>query len=209
MNSKSRQAPALQSLASQLLETCATVIEMPLPWSDMNAAQHISNTAYFRYFETARVHFFEQVDFVQHDEQRDTGIVLASISCKFRIPLVYPDTLSIGTRVVSMQEDRFTMRHLLVSHKHQKLAAQGEAVIVTYDYKKLCKASVPQFLINRIEALQNSRTPSLDSDDRRDSGSDVSTDSGSDVSTDSGSDVSTGIQNIVKTDTEGCCEKKR
>ncbi|MBF0234411.1 MAG: acyl-CoA thioesterase [Desulfamplus sp.] len=183
MNSKSRQTHPLQAQASQFLETCAAVIEMPLPWSDMNAAQHISNTAYFRYFETARVHFFEQVDFVQHDEQRDIGIVLASICCKFKIPLVYPDTLSIGTKVVSMQADRFTMQHIVVSHKHQKVAAQGEAVIVTYDYKKLCKASVPQFLINRIETLQNSRTLSF--------------------STDSRSNADTGIQNIVKTDTKG------
>ncbi|MBF0377619.1 MAG: acyl-CoA thioesterase [Desulfamplus sp.] len=120
----------------------------------MNAAQHVSNAVYFRYFEDARVDFFEQIDFSQRDDETGLGIVLASISCKFKIPLVYPDTISIGTKISSIQEDRFTMQHLVVSHKHQKIAAQGEAVIVTYDYKKGCKAPVPKFLIENIEKFK-------------------------------------------------------
>ncbi len=150
MTNTTNKHPELQPKAAQLLESCQSVIQIPVAWSEMNAAQHVSNTVYFQYFESARVHFFDQMDFAQHDETREIGIVLASISCKFRIPLVYPDNLSIGTRVCSIQEDRFTMEHLVISHKHQKLAAEGEALIVTYNYKKLCKAPVPQLLIQRI-----------------------------------------------------------
>ncbi len=140
-----------------LLEKCATIIEIAVAWGDMNAALHVSNTVYFKYFESARVHLFEQVDFVQRDTTKDIGIVIASISCKFKIPLVYPDTLTVGTTIESIQEDRFTMKHLLISHNHQKVAAEGEAVIVTYNYKKQCKAAVPQFLIERINNIQNNR----------------------------------------------------
>jgi len=153
VNLEAAEASQLQQQAADLLKGCATVIEIQVPWSDMNAAQHISNVAYFRYFETARVHFFEQVDFVQHGGKRDIGIVLASISCKFRIPIIYPDTLSIGTKIISMEKERFTMKHLLISHKHQKIAAEGEAIIVIYDYKRQCKTSVPEFLIERIDKL--------------------------------------------------------
>ncbi|MBF0203920.1 MAG: acyl-CoA thioesterase, partial [Desulfamplus sp.] len=142
---------------TKLLENCLTVIEMPVSWSDMNAAWHVSNITFFRYFESARVHFFEQIGFAQYDAKRDIGIVLASISCKFKIPLVYPDTISIGTKISSMQEKSFIMQHLVISHKHQKLAAEGEAVIVTYNYKEQCKIPVPQFLIQRIDNLDNSR----------------------------------------------------
>ncbi|KJR43984.1 thioesterase, partial [Candidatus Magnetoovum chiemensis] len=122
--------PELTSEALKLLEGCADLIKMPISWADMNAANHVSNIVYFRYFEDARVHLFDKIDFAQRDEKRDIGIVLASISCKFKIPLVYPDTISIGTKISSIQEDRFTMQHLVLSHKHQKIAAQGEAVIV-------------------------------------------------------------------------------
>ncbi|MBF0412387.1 MAG: acyl-CoA thioesterase [Desulfamplus sp.] len=157
MNLKEESANPLRQEAAKLLEDCATVIQIPVAWGDMNAALHVSNTVYFQYFETARVHFFEQVNFVQRDSTKDIGIVIASISCKFRIPLVYPDTLTVGTKICSIQEDRFTMKHLLVSHTHQKLAAEGEAVIVTYNYKQQCKAPVPHFLIERINNIQNHR----------------------------------------------------
>ncbi|MBF0229986.1 MAG: acyl-CoA thioesterase [Desulfamplus sp.] len=150
MNKSKNRYSDLTLQASQLLETCSTVIQIPISWADMNAAQHVSNAVYFRYFEDARVDFFEQINFSQRDEETGIGIVLASISCKFKIPLVYPDTLSIGTKISSMQEDRFIMHHLVVSHKYQKLAAQGEALIVTYDYKKGAKIAMPQSLIQKI-----------------------------------------------------------
>lgn len=137
----------------KLLASCATVIKIPVEWGDMNAGQHISNIVYFRYLEIARTHFFELVDFAQRDSKRDVGIVLADISCKFRSPLTYPDTLSVGTKVINMQKDRFTMKHILISHKHQKLAAEGEATIVTYNYKKQCKTPIPDFLIQRLDKL--------------------------------------------------------
>lgn len=155
MIKNTKQYQQLKPETEKLIEDCASVIQIPVAWGDMNAALHVSNTVYFKYFESARVDFFERVNFLQRDSTKDIGIVIASISCKFRIPLVYPDTLSVGTKICSIQEDRFTMKHLLVSHNHQKLAAEGEAVIVTYDYKKQTKAPVPQFLIERINDIQN------------------------------------------------------
>ncbi|MBF0209984.1 MAG: acyl-CoA thioesterase [Desulfamplus sp.] len=153
----SNKYPKLTKEAEKLLEPYLTVMEMTIPWGDMNAGNHVSNTAYFRYFENARVHFLEQLDFAQIDEVQGGGIVLASISCKFRIPLIYPDTISIGTQILSIEHDRFTMDHIIVSHKHQKIAAEGEALVVTYDYAKNCKSPVPQALISKINSLIRER----------------------------------------------------
>lgn len=36
-------------------------IEIPVAWGDMDAFAHVNNTVYLRWFESARIAFFEQV----------------------------------------------------------------------------------------------------------------------------------------------------
>jgi len=42
------------------------------------------------------------------------GPIQASTSCHFKIPLTYPDTVSIGPHVSEIQDDRFTMKTTLL-----------------------------------------------------------------------------------------------
>lgn len=87
---------------------------------------------------------------------QETGIgpILASTGCKFKLPLTYPDTVSVGTRVSDIGADRFVMRYVVVSHGHAKVAAEGEGLIVSYDYRALRKAPLPEEMKRRIEALE-------------------------------------------------------
>ncbi len=46
------------------------------------------------------------------------------------LPLAYPDTVSVGTKILGLKEVRFTMQYVVVSRRHGKVVADGEAVIV-------------------------------------------------------------------------------
>ncbi|MDB5949239.1 MAG: acyl-CoA thioesterase, partial [Massilia sp.] len=37
------------------------VMRMPIRWGDMDAMGHVNNTVYFRYFEQARISWFDEV----------------------------------------------------------------------------------------------------------------------------------------------------
>ena len=101
-----------------LLKEYPVVIENPVVWGDMDAYQHVNNTAYFRYFENARVKFCEEIRFsLNPEEMRGMGFVLAAIDCKFIIPLAYPDYLSVGVRVPSIDSYRFEIHHRLVTQE--------------------------------------------------------------------------------------------
>jgi acyl-CoA thioester hydrolase len=139
-----------------LLKHCPVVIETPVAWGQMDAFRHLNNTAYFRFFESARIAYFERLDLLSYMEATGVGPILASTNCRFRIPLTYPDTVSIGARVSEMETDRFTMEYYVVSHSHQKVAAEGTGLIVCFNYKKNKKTAVPVELKQRIEALENS-----------------------------------------------------
>jgi acyl-CoA thioester hydrolase len=86
----------------------------------------------------------------------EIGPILASTSCKFRIPLTYPDKVYVGARVAKIEDDRFTMEYCIVSHKHQKVAAEGVGLIVTFNYRENKKAPIPARVRQRIEELEAS-----------------------------------------------------
>lgn len=130
------------------------VIETPMAWGEMDAFQHLNNVVYFRYFESARIAYFERLDMMDMMSNTGIGPILASTSCRFRLPLVYPDKLLLGAKVTNIGEDRFMMSHRVFSTKHQKVAADGDALVVTFDYRKNKKAPVPDELRKRILDLE-------------------------------------------------------
>lgn len=136
-----------------LLAEYPVIVESPVIWGDMDAYEHVNNTVYFRYFESARIAFFDQLKFKEVKDETGIGPILASTQCRFRIPLTYPDTVSIGARVTDVEDDRFTMHYRVVSHQHKKVAAEGEGLLIAYDYKALTKAALPEIIYQRIQKL--------------------------------------------------------
>jgi acyl-CoA thioester hydrolase len=134
----------------------ALVIEIPVAWGEMDAMGHVNNTVYFRYFETARIAYFERVGFLTEMERSGVGPILASTRCRFRIPLTYPDRIWVGTRASELEEDRFLMQYRIVSDSKDALAAEGDGLIVSYDYRESRKAPIPKAVRAAIESLEGS-----------------------------------------------------
>ncbi len=141
---------------NELLASYPVVIQIPVAWGEMDAFGHVNNVVYFRYFESARIAYFRQLGLKQFLDQSAVGPILASIQCRFKFPLTFPDTLAVAARVTDIGADRFTMNHRIVSERHNRIAAEGDGVIVAYDYQLGQKASVPEDVraaIMRIEGM--------------------------------------------------------
>lgn len=131
-------------------------VVQPLEWGDMDAFGHLNNTVYLRYFENARIAYFDAIDLPGFSDGEGIGPILASLSCRFRLPLTYPDTVTTGARVTELHDDRFTMRYAVFSSQHAAMAANGEGVVVTYDYRQRAKSPLPSALRERIAAIEQS-----------------------------------------------------
>ena len=92
------------------------------------------------------------------DPKQHIGPILASTSCKFIYPLSFPDTIYASARVREVGADRFTMEYTVYSEGKQRLAAKGEGVVVSYDYREKRKASLPDFWRSRIAELESERS---------------------------------------------------
>jgi acyl-CoA thioester hydrolase len=139
--------------ARPLLSDFPVQLERAIEWGHMDAFQHVNNTVYFRFFEMARIELFKRVNF--GTDATGIGPILASTQCRYRIPLTFPDTVTIGARVApdEISEDRFVMRYIVVSHTHQAVAAVGEGLIVSYNYQQSAKAPLPAQVNDAILAL--------------------------------------------------------
>ncbi len=140
----------------ELLTNCPVVIEIPVAWGEMDSFQHVNNIVYLRYFESARIAYFERLNLMEFMNETGIGSILASVQCKFRLPLTYPDTVSVGTRISKVEHDRFVMEYHVVSHKHQKIAAEGEGVVVSFNYRENQKTPLPEEIKLRIARLEAS-----------------------------------------------------
>jgi acyl-CoA thioester hydrolase len=140
----------------ELISVYPVVIEIPIAWGDMDAFQHVNNIIYFKYFESARISYFEKIDFLEVMNETGIGPILASTQCKYKIPLTYPDHITVGAKVDTMEKERFIMKYAVISHKHEKIAALGEGVLVTFNYQNNKKTLIPDEIRKRIIDLEKS-----------------------------------------------------
>ncbi len=141
----------------ELLKPYPVVIPVTVAWGEMDAFGHVNNIIYFRYFESARIAYFERLGYTDMMAETGVGPILASTRCRYRLPLTFPDTVSVGARVTDIETDRFTMAYIVVSHRHQKAAADGAGVVVSFNYRENAKSPLPESLIRQIESLEESR----------------------------------------------------
>ena len=143
-------------MADPLLAGFPVLIPIDVAWGEMDAFRHVNNTAFFRYFETARIAYLVRIAFASGPESGAVGPILASADCRFRRPLAFPDTVEVGARATDIGEDRFTMAYRLVSRRLGEVAAEGGGVVVSYDYATGRKAPIPPAVRANIEALESS-----------------------------------------------------
>ncbi|MGB0525703.1 MAG: acyl-CoA thioesterase [Flammeovirgaceae bacterium] len=134
-----------------------TVKKIVVEWGEMDAAQHVNNTHYLKWFEASRVIYLEEMAKGQDFEiLRDLGLVVAKQECKYIFPVTFPDIIWIGVRVVEILKDRFVMEAKMVSERHERVVAIAKGYLVPFDFKTHQKAAMPPQTIEQIQALESS-----------------------------------------------------
>jgi acyl-CoA thioester hydrolase len=138
----------------ELVAGYPVVIYQAVVWGEMDAYRHVNNVVYFRYFENVRLEYFRRLDWFAFEQEHGIGPILAATHARFRKPLTYPDTIAITARVESVGEDRFILKHRIVSQRLQAVATEGEGTVVSFHYGRNHKVALPEEIRRRIEALE-------------------------------------------------------
>lgn len=135
----------------QLLKDFPVVFTQQVAWGDMDAFNHVNNVQYYRYFESARIAYFNAINL---SFEEDTYTVIASSNCRYLSPVVFPDCLYIGARVEELRNTAMRMSYHMISQQQQKVVATGEAVIVCLDKQSHEKVKLPDNLKEKILVLE-------------------------------------------------------
>ena len=125
-----------------------------LIWGDMDAYQHINNTVYFRYFEDVRMAYFEKIGVNDFMQEQSIGPILASTKADYKAPLVYPDTVTIAAKITHAQGKKIHMNYAVFSQHLGTLVAEGEALIVYFNYAKKQSCAIPEIILEKIKHIE-------------------------------------------------------
>ena len=141
-------------MPNDLLADFPVIYETDVAWGDMDAFQHVNNAVYLRYFESARIRYFEQTPMFDIMQAEGVGPIVHSHRIRYRFALTYPDRILIGVRVTGVAEDRLIAAYRLVSTKHNVIAAEGDTTIVFLDYRKGGKAPIPEPVLQAFDQME-------------------------------------------------------
>lgn len=130
-------------------------LDLPVAWGEQDAFGHLNNVVYFRYFENVRMHYLERIGVLRSHVEEGLGVILASTTCDFERPVVWPAQLRIRTGCTRIGNTSFTMVYA-ITDASGNIVATGTSVQVMYDYARNTKVPVPKAIRQAIEALQAS-----------------------------------------------------
>ncbi len=133
------------------------VVPITVRFRDIDAMGHVNNAVFFTYLETARVEYMRDVVFqTRSPNLAEVGLILAQISCQFKAPIFYGQSVEVGTRVVEVRNSSFLLEHRIEADG--QLAALSKAVVVHYEYQTGKSVRIPDELRARIEAFESGST---------------------------------------------------
>jgi acyl-CoA thioester hydrolase len=125
-------------------------LELPVQWGDMDAFQHVNNARFFRFFESARIHYFQALKLHDFFAGSRLSFILAKTGCTFIAPLTFPDTIQVGCRVVQASASRIEQEYLLHSTKLDTASALGTASLVAFDYQAMTRSEFPTQVLETV-----------------------------------------------------------
>jgi acyl-CoA thioester hydrolase len=118
------------------------ILPIQVRFSDVDIMGHVSNTVYQNYYDSGKLHYFEQVlpdmDFV------NIGVVGASIKIDYFKPIFMKTRILVETRVAEIGNKSLTMQHCLVDEQTNELLSTCSAVLVCYSIPEKTSIPIPE-----------------------------------------------------------------
>lgn len=137
------QVPAGQDNRPAALSAFRFITSSVVNWADQDAMQHVNHKVFLGWLESNRVAYFERLGLWSEDVIDGVGIILAAVSCHYRLPLSYPDRVHIGFGVVKIGTRSIGMRQSVFSEKANAIAAESDSTVVVYDYRLGKSCAIP------------------------------------------------------------------
>ncbi|KAK5126371.1 hypothetical protein LTR85_010607 [Meristemomyces frigidus] len=120
---------------------------------------HVNNVMYNRYAESGRVCWAQKLSMLDPANKKEwmgllgstgVGLILRAITTEFKFPMKWPDRISVFHKLrtePTSGTDSFILDVLIMSERHQRIAAKLIEDIVIYDYRIGKKTALKPFMV--------------------------------------------------------------
>jgi acyl-CoA thioester hydrolase len=130
------------------------IVKWPVQWGDQDSYGHVNNTIYLRWFESGRIDYLTRIGFDEWMTKYKIGPILAAVNCNFRQQLKFPDSVTIGSRITHIGRTSTRMSHVIHSDNKPGIIAEGDSVVVWFDYNSQKPIPVPDEIRQAIEKIE-------------------------------------------------------
>lgn len=125
-------------------------IKIQVRFSDIDVMGHVNNAVYLNYFETARMHYFNQILGENWDWNTD-GIILMRNEVDYIKSVLLRDVPTIDISVLKIGNKSFELGYEL--KVDDVIYTKGKSILVCFNYKEQKTCEIPQQLRSKLEEL--------------------------------------------------------
>lgn len=131
-------------------ESHSVTLRIDVAWGDMDALAHVNNTVFLRWFESARIVWWERLGLSAGPD--GIGPILARTTIDYRQPVTYPDTIEVCAKTLRVGGKSATIGYKVKSSMQGgAVVAEGETVIVLFDYRHKTTVQIDDALRRKME----------------------------------------------------------
>ena len=118
------------------------VLSIQVRFSDVDIMGHVSNTVYQNYYDSGKVHYFDEV--LPDLDFKNIGVVGASVKIEYIKPIFMKTKILVETRVSILGHKSMTLEHNLLDEFGCQVLSTCTAVLVCFDIKQQLSISIPE-----------------------------------------------------------------
>jgi len=131
--------------------------EVTIRFRDLDAMRHVNNAVHFTYFEEGRKNFLVQV--LGGDGVEKVPFILAYQRCNYIRPMRIGDKVNLVTWIGEIGRKKFEFKYRLLSRDDDSVIyAEGDSLMVMYDYVKERTMEIPKHYLEKIQEYQEMGT---------------------------------------------------
>jgi acyl-CoA thioester hydrolase len=126
----------------------------PTRWGDCDMLGHINNVEYLRYYESARLDYFQQVLGISTGLEPGDSLILADIRVTFLSQIHHPCALEVGTRICRLGNSSFEVESGVFVPGEERPSSISSATSVWFDYEQNRSLPIPAAMRQTIQQFE-------------------------------------------------------
>ena len=117
--------------------------EVSVRFNDMDSLSHVNNALFNSYFEEARIQVLQEIPEWIEDLEKKRSFVLRKSTIEYLTPILYPDTLLIGSGLLRIDAARVHALQAVYSLNTNRLCSTAETMGVWFDSQTQRPTRIP------------------------------------------------------------------